>query len=193
MTVYDSDFSESDHPRSHGRFVIKGKEWKFGSNTVPSTVYRHDPFAGEDYIRSPLFNGKGELDFSGIPINKLKRVKLRTKQLTAGQDSVVSQNLRPIKDGSYPPITVAKINGKLVIVDGNHRAVSAFVQGKDDIDADYIDLDLPANKHFLKNNSKSSVTKPKSVITVKPKSKQKSEGQVRAEKWLEERLKGKAN
>lgn len=53
-------------------------------------------------------------------------------------------NLRPVQDpSSLPPIRVARVNGINIILDGNHRAASLYLQGVPNIKASVIDLDDP--------------------------------------------------
>lgn len=60
-------------------------------------------------------------------------------------------NLKPIS-GEIPKIKVARLNGENIVLDGNHRAASLFLQGAKEVRADVIDLDDPKNASLINMN-----------------------------------------
>lgn len=157
----DSEFNEGDHPRaSDGKFGSGGGSKKafeksdkgfggFGSGVISSESGGHTRtplpvVSREDNPLVVLKPTRGDL------IDSVKTVtRVSVKDLQTWQDHLDPAKLRPI-EGDLEPIEVAKINGKLVVMNGNHRAVSAFIEGKGEIDAKIADFDDPKAKKYWK-------------------------------------------
>ena len=61
-----------------------------------------------------------------------------------------ADNLKPVLDPStLPPVKIARINGQDILLDGNHRAATLWLQGFKGIKASVIDLDDPKNASLI--------------------------------------------
>lgn len=157
----DAEFNESDHPRaSDGKFGSGGGSKKtfeksskgfggFGSGVITSEGGGHTetPLKQVSPENNPLRVLKPT---RGDLIDAVKSVtKVNVRDLETWQNHIDPSKLRPI-EGDPGPLEVAKINGKLVVMNGNHRAVSAFIEGKSEIDARVADFDAPGAKKYWK-------------------------------------------
>lgn len=145
-----------------GAFEMGGDTWVRGSRTIPT---------GSGWSTSPL----PEVPLSSNPLTVLKPTrgdawdtKGIAKDVDANIDDLMSwqtgidvEKLRPIV-GEVPPIKLAQVNGKLVIMDGNHRAVSAWLAGDKTIAAKFVNFDTIKNKKWYKPKYKPSGTLPDS-------------------------------
>jgi hypothetical protein len=119
--------------------------WQFGSGVVPhkkSDIVEETPL--------PLAKLHSELksnNYNAKPVQGVQDIPVR--ELHAWQGTIQPDKLRPLEPG-YPPIEVAKLDGKYIIRNGNHRAVSGFVQGADTIKANLTDFDDPKNHKYRK-------------------------------------------
>lgn len=133
----------------------KGGSWIFGSGVVP---FRQTEGASNTPLplNEEYFKRRKPTHYNAKP-DPVRMVSVA--ELTAWQSVVDPAKLRPIDDpNKLEPITVAKIGGRLTIQDGNHRAVSAFIQGVNEIPAIVTDFDKPGNQKYLKPATLNSIT-----------------------------------
>jgi hypothetical protein len=160
----DNEFEEAKHPRGQpgnagqfGHGAGGGKKFEksdkgfggFGSGQVTSEGGGHadSPLPQVSPENNPLVVLKPT---RGDLLDSVKKVtKVNVKDLQTWQNHIDPAKLRPL-EGDPGPIEVAKINGKLVVMNGNHRAVSAFIEGKGEIDAKVADFDDPKAKKYWK-------------------------------------------
>lgn len=109
-------------------------EWKYGSGQFPKTYFDSSPFPSYPAL-TKLRKTKYQWE------DKSRLVLVPVRELYSWQSGVDSTNLRPLIDPNYPAIKVNQIEGKLVIMNGNHRAIAAYISGLKYIKADYVNFD----------------------------------------------------
>jgi len=149
-TLYSPDQArEPAGSPTGGQFVREGDTvGGFGSRTAPKSNDFDSPLHSVDseYILGALKDsGKAYFDrpqsIEDVP----------TQQLTSWQN-VVYKGVYPLSE-HYEPIDVVKHNGRYIIWNGNHRSVSAWLEGRPTIKAKVLDLDKPgAAQKYLKSS-----------------------------------------
>lgn len=135
-------FASSKSPGGFGS-GLKGKvEFGVGDNPLPRSDLNVYAAVGKK-----RFTQKWDRAFKEEVLD-VKTLKVRQTTLDKAET-----NLSPIKDpDSLPPIKVARVNGENIVLDGNHRAASLFLQGHSKVKADVIDLDDPKNASLIDRN-----------------------------------------
>lgn len=134
----------------HTEFTLAPKNGGFGSFQLEKPVFG----ASDNVIPMTRYNIYGATGKKRFSLKWDKSFKLETldvKNLRTVQPVLdKAENLRPVEDPStLPPIKVARVNGENVVLDGNHRASSLFLQGHPKIKANVIDLDDPKNASLI--------------------------------------------
>lgn len=166
-------WSEADHPRKDdGEFTSGGSGGSSGSSSgAPKSFTKSDSGWSAGSGEIPQGTGWGdspipEVDKGSNPLvvltpmrseafesRKLMReVLIDVSELTSWQTGVDLDKIRPLTE-DYPAIEVAQVNGKLVISNGNHRAVAAWVGGEKQIRAKFVNYDKPEAKKYFKRGS----------------------------------------
>ena len=142
---------ETETPKE---FTAEGKEFgEFGSGKIPK-VSEDEP------VDNPLHDkdvewvvGKGNIKDAGKAKQEMMTEvsDVPVKDLKAWQGVVYkTSNFKPLPpDGEYDPIYVYKVNGQHIVRDGNHRATSAWIEGRETIKAKVLDLDSPENYKYI--------------------------------------------
>ena len=147
----DAEFNESDHPRAeNGKFGSSGagelkhdkdsETWEYGSGNVPGSTLVKSPFKQFDAL-SKLKPNKYMAEKTAVS------AEVPVKDLESWQGVVEPEKIGPLRE-DYPEIDVAQIDGHLVILNGNHRAASAFASGTGNIRAKVINYDSPENRKY---------------------------------------------
>lgn len=145
------EFKESDHPRGEGgKFSKGGQTWEKGSKQIPEgSIWEESPLPKiEDKHNPQVVLGPMRTEPFDNP--KLQTTHVPVDQLHVWQSGIEPEKLRPIDEANLPPITVYKINGKHIVGNGNHRAVSAWLDGREHIPAKVVDFNDPKNKKYWK-------------------------------------------
>lgn len=108
-----------------------------------------------------LYDALGKRRFSAAWDKAFKQVELDPAKLTTiqGQLNKVPDVIPDFSE--VPPIKVAKLDGNLIVLDGNHRAAALWIQGERRILANVIDLDDPANAKLIDRSKLGTVKPPK--------------------------------
>lgn len=128
-------------------FLVESIQWKYGSGVVPKTYMESSPFP-----KYPALSKLRKTKY--VWEDKAKTLYLvPVKQLYTWQLGVDSSKILPLNDPNYPPIKVNQIGNHLVIMNGNHRATSAYVQGLKYIKAYVANFDdEKAQKYWMNKN-----------------------------------------
>lgn len=111
------------HLAAPGFPISADDRWVYGSGEMPKHYFSGSPFP-ELSALSLLTKNKYEWS------DKSKDVSLvPVKELYSWQQGTDPEKLAPLKDPGYEPILVSQIQNKLCIMNGNHRATDAFIQG----------------------------------------------------------------
>ncbi len=132
--------------------------WKFGSHVVPGT-------SGSTSLTSPLKIDEQAFSIMKPTAYNAKPEKghflVEVQRLSTWQNHVDPAKLRPLPANvrSLEPIEVRQVDGQLVVWNGNHRAVSAFVEGTHSIVAVITNFDDARNLKYRKD-SKTAEARP---------------------------------
>lgn len=157
----------------------KSDVWTFGSGKIPR---------GSILIDSPIPNVPDESNpltvlgpLRSEPFEKVAAVtKVPVKELYTWQGGLEPERLRPIAE-DVPPIHVGKINGRLVIMNGNHRASAAFAEGRETVDAYVVDFDQTQNRKYWVKDAPIVAVDPVEVSPLQPVAVTKSEDAIFAQ------------
>jgi hypothetical protein len=126
---------------------VPGSTWKFGSKTIPSDPARGDlispPFPTSDvlaWLKKNRYEAERDAILANVPVQSLYRWQ-----------GVVEMNKLAGYQENHDPIKVYQFNGHLVIMNGNHRATAAFVEGEKYIRAYVTNFDLKKNFKYRKD------------------------------------------
>jgi phage-related protein (TIGR01555 family) len=158
----DADFEETEHPRGEGgqfsskgggsgasSFERGGSKWEFGSGKIPEgSVWESTPLDEAEEKNNPQLV-LGPMRTEPFDNPKLQATEVPVKELEVWQSGIDPGKLRPTPD-DVEPINVYKINGHYIVGNGNHRAVSAWTQGRETIPAKVVDFNDPKNKKYWK-------------------------------------------
>ncbi len=111
-------------------------EGGLSDNQIPLVATENNPLVALTPMRSEAFDRKS------TPIVEIPVADIQTWQGTIDHDKI-----KPLTE-DYPPIHVGRINGQLVVMNGNHRLTSAIQGGLSTIRAKYVDFNAPENKKY---------------------------------------------
>jgi hypothetical protein len=111
-------------------------EGGLSDNQIPLVATENNPLVVLTPMRSEAFDRKS------TPIVEIPVADIQTWQGTIDHDKI-----KPLTE-DYPPIHVGRINGQLVVMNGNHRLTSAIQGGLNTIRAKYVDFNAPENKKY---------------------------------------------
>ena len=148
--ILEERFNENHDEK--GKFTSGGGDsaWtdKDGNRKFPthSRVIETSPFKEgprEDYKR---FKRSA---FEAVKTAPVQQVKVDS--LVSGQPVLDANRLKPFDKSSAEPIEVIHSNGNNWVVQGNHRAASAWVAKENTISAHVLDLDKAENEKYLRS------------------------------------------
>lgn len=122
------------------------EDWVFGSNKLPSNSMLESPFPKFDalsLLRPTKYMWEDKAKLMSVPV----------KSLYTWQRMVETERITGISN-NYEPIKVNQVGGKLVIMNGNHRATAAYIQGMTHIKAYVANFDDEKAKKYWKDKSK---------------------------------------
>lgn len=150
--VFFADGFNPNQPRDEdGRWTSEGSVGGFGSRAKGTIGFGigDNPLPRSDLN---VYAAAGKKRFSTKWDKAFKEETIPVETLWTRQTLLdkAEVNLEPVADPTQvPPIKVARINGKNIVLDGNHRAASFFLQGLPEIRANVIDLDDPKNAGLI--------------------------------------------
>ena len=131
-------------------FTIAGEMGGFGSGQAEKAVFGQSsnpiPMSNQNIylaVGNKRFTKKWDDAFKEeiVPLETLQTVQSLLDKV---------ENLKPVLDPStLPPVKIARINGQDILLDGNHRAATLWLQGFKGIKALVIDLDDPKNTSLI--------------------------------------------
>lgn len=154
-TARDAGFDESKHPRTeNGQFGSGSRlgsdhgEWhtKSGERRLPTNE--------ESVVQSPIPLSNTDLQKArgaGVAeaVKSAPTQTVHLADLSTMQPQVAVSKLREFSDDA-PPVSVVKWRGDMILIDGNHRVSSAWVAGRENVQARVLDLDDKKNSQYLK-------------------------------------------
>lgn len=145
------------------QFLSETNQWKFGSGVVPETYMDSSPFP-----KYPALSKLRKTKY--VWEDKVKTVSLvPVKHLYAWQLGVDSSKITLPLKSDYPPIKVNQIDGHLVIMNGNHRAATAYIQGLKYIKAYVANFDdEKAQKYWVNKTEFKAQPLSKDIIAYNP-------------------------
>lgn len=96
------------------------------------------PLASTGKSNKEIRNFVADHEDDDVPLQKINLKDLKSAQDIVTKDSILEM-MEKYEDAKAGPVMVAKIKGQLVLLDGNHRAVSALLLGNQTIKAKVFD------------------------------------------------------
>lgn len=133
--AHDLAFSEEPFLKAGYLSPARGPGWVFGSNTIPpkdDLAYLRSPF--------PMDDRPSRIRHASRHMELTFPARVRVRALWAWQHYLEPDRIfLPLQ--SHAPIHVAQLDGRLIILNGNHRSAAAFAEGREWIEANVLNAD----------------------------------------------------